>query len=107
MAKLIPLEHPGIILQEEFIEPLGLTVYKVSQATGISQTTIGQIIKGDRSITSSTGLRLAKYFGLSDGFFVKLQMQYDIDLEKERSKKTLAKIIPFRPKNKSEELLEA
>lgn len=110
MAKLIPLEHPGIILQEEFIEPLELTAYKVSKATGIDQTALGQIIKGKRRITFGTGLKLAKYFGLSDEYFIKLQMRYALDLEKEKGKKALRKIVPFEPRQKrppEEELLEA
>jgi len=111
MTKLISLEHPGIILQEEFIEPLELTAYKVSKATGISQTALGEIIRGTRNITSKTGLKLAKYFGLSDGYFMKLQMQYDLDLEKEEGGKALGEIIPFKPRNRNppeeEELFEA
>ena len=110
MTKLISLEHPGIILQEEFLEPLGLTAYKVSKATGISQTALGEIIRGVRNITSKTGLKLAKYFELSDEYFLKLQMQYDIDLEKEDGGKALGKIIPFKPRNRKpseEEFLEA
>ncbi len=109
MAKLISLEHPDIILQEEFLEPLGLTAYKVSNATGISQTVLGEIIKGARNITSKTGLKLAKYFDLSDAYFMKLQMQYDLDLEKEEGGKALGKIIPFQSRNHEppEELLKA
>ena len=110
MAHLIPLEHPGIILQEEFIDAFGLTAYKVSKGTGINQTAIGAILRGERRITHKTGLKLAKYFSMSDEYFVKLQMQHDLDIEKERESKALGKIIPFSPKRKKppeEELFEA
>ena len=105
MAKLIPLEHPGIILKEEFIEPLGLSNYKVAKATGISEATIGRIVKGSQPITPNTGLRLAKFFGLSDDYFVKIQMQYDVDEVKQREGKKISEIIRFTPKVGS--LLEA
>jgi len=105
MAKLIPLEHPGIILKEEFIKPLGLSNYKVAKATSISEVTIGRIVKGSQPITPNTGLRLAKFFGLSDDYFVKIQMQYDVDEVKQKEGKEIGKIIRFAPKE--ERLLEA
>lgn len=105
MAKLIPLEHPGTILKEEFIKPLGLSNYKVAKATGISEVTIGRIVKGSQPITPNSGLRLAKFFGLSDDYFVKIQMQYDVDEVKQKEGKKIGKIIRFTPKE--EMLLEA
>lgn len=111
MTNLIPIEHPGMILKEEFIEPFSLSTYKVSQGTGISQTALGQIIKGKRKITPNTGIRLARFFGLSDNYFVLLQLQYDMDLEKEREGANISKIIPFKlkqsPTGNGEDLLEA
>ncbi len=102
MTNLIALEHPGIVVKEEFLDELGVTVYKVAQETGISRTALGQILKGKRSITPNTGLKLAAFFGVSDDYFVKLQMHYDIDLVKEKEKKSLAKIIRFRPQCKKD-----
>jgi len=111
MINLIPIEHPGMILKEEFIEPFSLSTYKVSQGTGISQTALGQIIKGKRKITPNTGIKLARFFGLSDDYFVLLQMKYDMDLEKEREGANISKIIPFKfkpsPAGNGEDLLEA
>lgn len=98
MSKRIPLEHPGIILKEEFIEALGLTPYAVSKETGISQTALGEILKGKRGISAVNGLKLSKYFGMSEGYFLNLQTKYDIDKAKENSKKPLDNIIPFRRK---------
>lgn len=105
MAQMIPLEHPGIILKEEFLVPFGLSNYAVSKATGITPTALGEITKGKRNISPTNGLKLAKYLGLSDEYFVKLQMQYEIDKAKQNNKKSLGKIIRFVPKK--ERLLEA
>ena len=108
MAKLIPLEHPGIILKEEFIEPLGLSAYKVSKEAKIDQTALGQILRGKRKITPVNALKLSKFFGMSEEFFLNLQTRYDLDLAKESGKKAICQIIPFRPKNtKNIDLLEA
>ena len=96
MANLIPLEHPGVILKEEFIEPLEITAYAVSKGTGITQTAIGEIIKGKRNISPVNALKLSKYFGLSESFFMNIQGRYDLDLAKEKAKKPLSKIVPFK-----------
>lgn len=108
MANLIPLEHPGLILKEEFIEPLEITAYTVSKGTGITQTAIGEIIKGKRNISPVNALKLAKYFGVSENFFMNIQARYDLDLAKEKAEKPLSKIVPFkRPNFGGEDLLEA
>ncbi len=107
MAKLIPLEHPGVILKEEFLEAMGLSAYVISKGTGISATALGQILKGKRSITPTTGLKLSKFLGVSEAYFVNLQTQYDLDLAKEKTKDTLCKITPFRlGKSQGHKLLE-
>lgn len=98
MAQLISLEHPGVILKEEFMEPLEVTAYKLSQATGISGTAIGEITKGKRRITVVTGLKFARYFGVSDSYFVYLQTRYELDVAKEQSGESLEKVIPLQPK---------
>ncbi len=82
-VKLIPLEHPGLFLKEEFMEPLKLSAYKVSKDTGIPNMALSEILRGLRGITPRVGIRLSKYFGLSEGYFSRLQLQYDIDLVKE------------------------
>lgn len=108
MAKLISLEHPGVILREEFLEAIELSAYAVSKGTGISATALGQILKGKRSITPTTGLKLSKFLGMSEAYFINLQTQYDIDIAKEKTEETLGKIIPFRSKkSSSHDLLEA
>src|SRR5438477_5165646 len=73
--------HPGEILNEEFLIPLGISAYKLSKDTDIPQTRISAIIKGNRRITADTALRLAKYFGNSTKFWLGLQDDYDLEEE--------------------------
>lgn len=108
MAKQIPLEHPGVIIKEEFIDPLGLTPYAVSKGTGIPQTALGQIIKGKRNISAINALKLSKYFGVSESFFINVQTRYNLDLAKEKAKIPLSKILPFNAaKPNNNDLMEA
>ncbi len=95
--KLIPLEHPGIILKEEFMQPFGLSAYRLAKDTGISNMAISEIVRGKRNITPRVGIRLSKYFGMSEGYFSRLQLQYDLDLIKEREGNAVKKIRQFRP----------
>lgn len=99
MAHMIPLEHPGEILLEEFIEPMGLTPSRVATETDIPQIVLSEILKGKRGISVQVGLKLSKYFGMSEDYFVRLQMQHDIDKAKVNSQRALEKIIPFRQKS--------
>lgn len=70
--KLIPLEHPGIILQEEFMVPFGVTAYRFSKDTGVSNMAISEIVRGKRGIIPRVGIRLSKYFGVFEGYFSRL-----------------------------------
>ncbi|MDY6830761.1 MAG: HigA family addiction module antitoxin [Thermodesulfobacteriota bacterium] len=102
------MEHPGIILKEEFMEPLGTTAYTVSKGSGIPQTAIGEILKGKRTISSINTLNLSKFFCVSETFFLSIQSRYDLDLAKEKARKPLSKIIFFkRPDLNKENLLDA
>ena len=87
--------HPGEILKEEFLEPLGITAYRLSKETFIPQTRIGEIIKGKRRITADTALRLAKYFGTSAKFWLGLQDDYDLEEIRNSKKDELENIHPF------------
>lgn len=91
MAKLKNI-HPGEILSEEFLAPLGITAYKLSKEIGIPQTRTSQIIKGKRRITADTALRLSKYFGNSAKFWLGLQNDYDIEEGKNDLKSVLESI---------------
>ena len=77
--------HPGEVLNEEFLLPLGLSAYKLSKDVGIPQTRISEILKGNRRITADTALRLSRYFGNSAKFWLGLQDDFDIE-EEEQSK---------------------
>jgi addiction module HigA family antidote len=84
--------HPGEVLEKEFLEPLGISAYRLSKDTFIPQTRVSQILKGRRRITADTALRLAKYFGTSPQFWLGLQMDYELELEKRRKGKELEAI---------------
>ena len=73
--------HPGEILLEEFLKPMGISAYRLSKDVGIPQTRTSQIIKGKRRITADTALRFSKYFGTSVKFWLGLQNDYDIEEE--------------------------
>lgn len=84
--------HPGEILQEEFLLPLGITAYRLSKDTGIPQPRISAIVKGTRRITADTALRFSKYFGNSAKFWLGLQDDFDIEEETILLRATLATI---------------
>jgi antitoxin HigA-1 len=91
----VPYPHPGEILLEEFIKPLGITQYRLAKEIGVPQRRIGEIIARTRSVTADTGLRLSRFFNMSDGFWIGLQMDYDAAKAKDVLAKTLAKIKPW------------
>jgi addiction module HigA family antidote len=80
ISKYLPLVHPGEILLEEFIRPMGLTLALVSRATKIPASRLTEITRGRRSISAETALRLAKYFGTSAAFWVGLQSEHDLEV---------------------------
>ena len=88
--------HPGEILREEFLIPMGISAYRLAKETFLPQTRISEIIKGNRRISADTALRLAKYFGVSAKFWLGLQDDYDLDEEKIRKEKELNEIKPMR-----------
>lgn len=73
--------HPGEVLLAEFLEPFGITAYKLAKDICIPQTRVSEIIKGNRRITADTALRLSKYFGISAKFWLGLQADYDLEHE--------------------------
>ncbi|WP_437557107.1 HigA family addiction module antitoxin [Acidithiobacillus sulfuriphilus] len=70
--------HPGEILLEDFLKPMGITQYRLAKEIGVPQRRIGEIVAGKRAVTPDTGLRLSRFFGMSDGFWVGLQSDYDL-----------------------------
>lgn len=87
--------HPGEVLKEEFLEPMGITVYRLSKETGLSQTRISQIVKGERSMTAETALKLGKFFNVPAEFWMNLQALYDIEEAQKRYKKDIESIHTF------------
>lgn len=78
-AKPVGPIHPGVILEEEFLEPLGLSAYALAKATGVPRNRITGIVRGERAITADTALRLARFFDMSPEFWLGLQMDYDLE----------------------------
>jgi antitoxin HigA-1 len=84
-----PPIHPGEILQEEFLRPLGISQYRLAKEMSVPPRRINQIVQGTRAITADTALRLARYFNTSDRFWLNLQARYDLEMEKDRLGKRL------------------
>ena len=82
-TKLAPI-HPGEILNEEFLIPMGITQYRLAKAIGVDARRIHSIVHGERSITAETALLLAQFFGNSPGFWMGLQSQYDLEVTRDR-----------------------
>ena len=91
----VPYPHPGEILLEEFLKPMGITQYRLAKEIRVPQRRIGEIVAGARAVTTDTGLRLSRFFGMSEGFWIGLQMDYDAARTKDVLAKTLAKIKPW------------
>ena len=91
--KMAPI-HPGEILSEEFMKPLGITQYRIAKAIGVSARRINEIVHQKRSITADTSLRLSRYFGTSESFWLNLQTRYDLESEKDHLEKQLSRIQP-------------
>jgi len=76
--------RPGVILLEEFLEPLGISQYRLAKSISVPPRRIDEIVHGKRSITADTALRLAKFFGTTERFWLNLQVRYDLEVEKGR-----------------------
>jgi antitoxin HigA-1 len=83
-AKTMEPIHPGEILCEEFLKPLNITQYRLAKDISVPARRINEIVHGKRSITADTALRLSRYFGLSERFWLNLQSRYDLEKEKDR-----------------------
>ncbi len=94
MRKLKPVT-PGELLREEFLIPMGLTQYRLAKEIGVPAQRIGDIVAGKRAITADTDLRLCRFFGLSNGYWLRAQVAYDTEVAEEALAKTLAKIKPW------------
>ena len=98
MARL-PNIHPGEVLLEEFLKPMGITAYRLAKETGVAQTRISQIIKGKRGLSAETALRLGKFFGVSAEFWLGLQNDFDLEESRNLMEKELGRIRTYtKPK---------
>ena len=82
--KLMDPIHPGEILMEEFLEPLGISQYRLAKDISVPPRRINEIVHGKRSITADTALRLARFFGTTERFWLNLQVRYDLEVERDR-----------------------
>jgi addiction module HigA family antidote len=84
LAKRLPPVHPGDVLLEEFLVPMGISQYRLAKDINVPPRRINEIVHGTRAVSADTALRLARYFGTSERFWLNLQAQYDLDVEYER-----------------------
>jgi addiction module HigA family antidote len=96
-ADLLPNPHPGEILSEEFLKPMDLSQTRLARAIAVPPRRINEIVLGKRAITADTDLRLARYFGVSEGFFLGLQSDYDL-MQRRREMGAVLKAINPRAK---------
>ncbi len=87
--KILDPIHPGEILMEEFLKPMGISQYRLAKDINVPARRINEIVQGKRSITPDTALRLSRFFGLSERFWINLQARYNLEIEKDRLKNRL------------------
>lgn len=95
MKTALPNPHPGEILMEEFLKPMTLSQTALAHAIGVPPRRVNEIVLGKRAVTADTDLRLARYFGVSDGFFLSLQNDYELMAQR---RKIGAKLKSIRPR---------
>ncbi len=96
MSTTISPIHPGEVLLEEFLEPLGVTQHHLAISIGVPPRRINEIVHGQRRITADTALRLSRYFGTSDRFWLNLQTRYDLETQKDVIWQELEQIHPLQ-----------
>ena len=89
IEKKLPPIHPGEILLEEFIKPMGISQYRLAKDISVPAMRINEIVHGARAISPDTALRLSRYFGLSERFWINIQARYNLEIEKDRLKNRL------------------
>ncbi len=93
--ELIELTHPGEMLREDFLEPMGLSAYKLARAIGVQQTRISEIVHGQREISVETSLLLDRFLGLTDGYWLRLQTDYNLRKARRALTAKLAQVQPY------------
>jgi addiction module HigA family antidote len=92
---VMPPIHPGEVLLTEFLEPLGVTQHRLAVAIGVPPRRINEIVHGKRGISADTALRLSRFFGTTDRFWLNLQSRYDLEVERDRLADALGRIEPL------------
>ncbi len=95
MAEHLPPITPGELLREEFLDPMGLTSYRLAKEIGVPLTRIVAILKGERAITADTDLRLCRFFRLSEGYWLRAQAAHDLEQQRQAIATELEQIRPF------------
>ena len=95
MKRQIPYPHPGEILVEEFLKPMNMSAYRLAKEIHVPLTRIAAILAGKRAVTVDTALRLSRFFGLSDGFWIDLQIDYETAIAKVAMAKELKGIVTY------------
>jgi len=90
----IPPPHPGEAPRDEFLAPMGLSVYALAKAVGVSRSRINGVCRGEQGITAAIALRLGKFFGVDPRWFMNMQTQYDLQIEAARLAEKIAAIAP-------------
>ena len=101
MDKTLSPIHPGEILLEDFMKPLGLTQYRLAHDIGVTPIRISQIVNGERSITVDTAMRLARYFGTSAAVWLRLQVRYDLEVAERDLSERINREVKVRPQPQS------
>lgn len=95
MAKKLSPVTPGELLMEEFLRPMGISRYRLAKEIGVPAQRIGEIVAGKRSVTADTDLRLCRFFGLSDGYWLRAQAAHDTEVAAESLADELERITPW------------
>lgn len=89
-ARIKPV-HPGEILMQDFLEPMGISQYRLAKDISVPPRRINEIVHGKRAVTADTALRLSRYFGVSERFWMNIQVRYDLEIYKDKLKRSLEK----------------
>ena len=94
----LPPMHPGEMLREEFLQPLGLSAGRVAKACGVPRTRIERIVREELGVSGDTAVRLAKFFKTTPEFWMNLQARYEVRVAQQKAARALARITPFEPR---------
>ena len=95
-SRRLPNVHPGEVLMEDFLKPLGLSQYRLAGDLGIPESRVSEIVRGARGVTADTALRLARYFGTSHELWLNLQDRYDVEEIQRAKSKEIGRIRPYK-----------